>query len=61
MNDAPVRVSNGNKRGTWLYDINGSSIMLDNGLSYNADQMKEYLDERQVESKSTFKEKLEQK
>jgi hypothetical protein len=37
MNDAPVRVSNGNKRGTWLYDINGSSIMLDNGLSYNAD------------------------
>lgn len=37
LDEAPVRVRNGNKRGIWRYDVNGSSAITQNNLYYPAE------------------------
>ncbi|EAS02898.1 hypothetical protein TTHERM_00492510 (macronuclear) [Tetrahymena thermophila SB210] len=42
QSNTPVRIRNGNKRGVWRYDINNTSVVLDNGLTYNASDLSAY-------------------
>lgn len=42
QNDRPVRLRNGNKRGVWKYAVANSTVKLDNGLVYTAEDMAAY-------------------
>ena len=39
MDDYPVRIKGGSKRGIWRYEINNSCVELDNGLIYSSEDM----------------------
>ena len=39
LNDFPVRMRGGTKRGVWKYSIDNSTVELDNGLIYSAADM----------------------
>ena len=39
MTDIAKRVRNGNKRGTWRYDVNGSSAFTHNNVYYSPETL----------------------
>lgn len=42
IKERAARIRGGTKRGLWRYDIFNSSTKLDNGLSYNSNDMMKY-------------------